>query len=276
MDIRDCYMKDVGRHKLLTKAEEQELHSRYKQGDMQALEKLVRNNQAIIVSIANYYDRRSNKCEFGDFISEGNLGLLKSINKFNPEMEYKLLTFALYDIKQTMIRYIENSDCTIRLPGHIHDQIRKIKGIEKDYFQIHQERPSIEYIAEKGNWNVEQVKALMIAKKTGNCASLNKTINDEGEELGMFVEDKNINVEDIVIKNALERAIEESMKILTKREQEVVKRRFGILGETKNTLEEIGYSFGVTRERIRQIENKALNKISKSSHVKSLATFYES
>jgi len=267
------YLKEIGRTPLLTKEEEIELAKRIERGDQRAKQKLIQSNLRLVVSIAKRYMNRG--LSFLDLIQEGNKGLIRAVEKYDWRRGYKFSTYATWWIRQGVTRAIADQARTIRIPVHMIETINKLFRVNRRLTQELGRKPTPEEISKEMNLEPSKVRYILkIAQKT---ASLEKPIGeDEDSYLGDFIEDTTqISPYDFTSKGLLKKDIREVLSTLSPREAEVLKMRFGLLGEKPATLEEVGKRFGVTRERIRQIEAKALKRLRHSSRRKKLQDYLE-
>lgn len=265
------YLREMGCISMVSMEEEVELAKRIAEGDEAAKDKLVTANLRLVVSIAKRYMNRG--LPLIDLIQEGNMGLLKAVEKFDYTKGFKFSTYATWWIRQAITRAIADNSKTIRIPMHI---IEMTSNYLKTYRRLTQEfgrEPTIEEIATEMKLPEEKiVNVIMMSKDT---LSLESPINDEDNAiLGDFVEDKKQeNPEDIVTQDMLKHHLEEVLNTLTEREKMILIYRFGLYGHKQETLEEVGRRFNVTRERIRQIENKALRKLRHPSRSRKIRDF---
>ena len=268
------YLKEIGRVPLLTAEEEVELAKRIEQGDEEAKRELAEANLRLVVSIAKRYVGRG--MLFLDLIQEGNLGLLKAVEKFDYRKGYKFSTYATWWIRQAITRAIGDQARTIRIPVHMIESINKISRTSRRLVQKLGRDPYPEEISEVLDMPVEKVKNILSISK--EPVSLDKPIGHDSEDsiLGDFIEDRTIiSPERLAERSLLKKQMDEVLKTLTTREERVIRLRFGIDDGYHRTLEEVGNIFQVTRERIRQIEDKALKKLRHPSRASILQQFLD-
>ncbi|MCR4397877.1 MAG: RNA polymerase sigma factor RpoD [Firmicutes bacterium] len=267
------YLKEIGRVPLLTAENEIELAQRMEQGDEEAKRKLIEANLRLVVSIAKKYVGRG--MLFLDLIQEGNLGLIKAVEKFDYRKGYKFSTYATWWIRQAITRAIADQARTIRIPVHMVETINKLIRVSRQLLQELGREPLPEEIAEEMQVPVERVREIM--KIAQEPVSLETPIGEEEDShLGDFIEDDDVPAPaDAASFQLLKEQLEEVLDTLTEREQRVLRLRFGLDDGRARTLEEVGQVFGVTRERIRQIEAKALRKLRHPSRSKKLKDFLE-
>ncbi len=267
------YLKEIGKVPLLTRDEEVELAKRVELGDENAKKRLAEANLRLVVSIAKKYIGRG--MSFLDLIQEGNLGLIKAVEKFDYTKGYKFSTYATWWIRQAITRAIADQGRTIRIPVHMIESINKLVRIQRQLVQNLGREPSPEEIAEIMDMEVDKVRDIMeIAQKP---ISLETPIGEEEDShLGDFIEDDQIKTPDEITTHImLKEQLFEVLESLNPREQEVLILRFGLNDGRTRTLEEVGKVFDVTRERIRQIEAKALRKLRHPTRSKKLKDFLE-
>ena len=252
------YLKEIGKVPLLTAEEEKNLAMRMENGDMDAKKRLAEANLRLVVSIAKRYVGRG--MLFLDLIQEGNLGLIKAVEKFDYRKGYKFSTYATWWIRQAITRAIADQARTIRIPVHMVETINKLIRVQRQLLQEKGREPYPEEIAEKMNLPVERVRE--IQKISQEPVSLETPIGEEEDShLGDFIQDDNVPVPaEAAAFTLLKEQLVEVLGTLTEREQKVLRLRFGLDDGRARTLEEVGKEFNVTRERIRQIEAKALRK----------------
>lgn len=267
------YLKEIGRVPLLTAEEEIELAKRMEKGDEEAKRRLIESNLRLVVSIAKKYVGRG--MLFLDLIQEGNLGLIKAVEKFDYRKGYKFSTYATWWIRQAITRAIADQARTIRIPVHMVETINKLIRIQRQLLQELGRDPLPEEIADEMGIPVERVREIL--KIAQEPVSLETPIGEEEDShLGDFIEDEDAPAPaEAASFQLLREQLEEVLDTLTEREKKVLTLRFGLTDGRQRTLEEVGQKFGVTRERIRQIEAKALRKLRHPSRSKKLKDFLE-
>ena len=267
------YLKEIGKVPLLSAEEEIELAKRMELGDQEAKKRLAEANLRLVVSIAKRYVGRG--MLFLDLIQEGNLGLIKAVEKFDYRKGYKFSTYATWWIRQAITRAIADQARTIRIPVHMVETINKLIRVSRQLLQELGREPSPEEIAAEMNMPVERVREIL--KISQEPVSLETPIGEEEDShLGDFIQDENVPVPaDAAAFTLLKEQLEEVLGTLTEREQKVLTLRFGLEDGRARTLEEVGKEFNVTRERIRQIEAKALRKLRHPSRSRKLKDYLE-
>ena len=267
------YLKEIGKVSLLTADEEIELAKRMEQGDEEAKKRLAEANLRLVVSIAKRYVGRG--MLFLDLIQEGNLGLIKAVEKFDYRKGYKFSTYATWWIRQAITRAIADQARTIRIPVHMVETINKLIRVSRQLLQEFGREPTPEEIAEEMDMNVERVREIL--KISQEPVSLETPIGEEEDShLGDFIQDDNVPVPaDAAAFTLLKEQLIEVLGTLTEREQKVLRLRFGLDDGRARTLEEVGKEFNVTRERIRQIEAKALRKLRHPSRSRKLKDYLD-
>lgn len=267
------YLKEIGKVPLLSAEEEIELAKRMELGDQEAKKRLAEANLRLVVSIAKRYVGRG--MLFLDLIQEGNLGLIKAVEKFDYRKGYKFSTYATWWIRQAITRAIADQARTIRIPVHMVETINKLIRVSRQLLQELGREPTPEEIAAEMNMPVERVREIL--KISQEPVSLETPIGEEEDShLGDFIQDDNVPVPaDAAAFTLLKEQLEEVLGTLTEREQKVLTLRFGLEDGRARTLEEVGKEFNVTRERIRQIEAKALRKLRHPSRSRKLKDYLE-
>jgi len=267
------YLKEIGKVPLLNAEEEIELAKKMELGDQEAKKRLAEANLRLVVSIAKRYVGRG--MLFLDLIQEGNLGLIKAVEKFDYRKGYKFSTYATWWIRQAITRAIADQARTIRIPVHMVETINKLVRISRQLLQELGREPSPEEIAEEMNLPVERVREIL--KISQEPVSLETPIGEEEDShLGDFIQDDNVPVPaDAAAFTLLKEQLVEVLGTLTEREQKVLRLRFGLDDGRARTLEEVGKEFNVTRERIRQIEAKALRKLRHPSRSRKLKDYLD-
>ncbi len=267
------YLKEIGKVPLLSAEEEIDLAKRMELGDQEAKKRLAEANLRLVVSIAKRYVGRG--MLFLDLIQEGNLGLIKAVEKFDYRKGYKFSTYATWWIRQAITRAIADQARTIRIPVHMVETINKLIRVSRQLLQELGREPTPEEIAEEMNMPVDRVREIL--KISQEPVSLETPIGEEEDShLGDFIQDDNVPVPaDAAAFTLLKEQLEEVLGTLTEREQKVLTLRFGLEDGRARTLEEVGKEFNVTRERIRQIEAKALRKLRHPSRSRKLKDYLE-
>ena len=266
------YLKEIGQIRLLTAEEEVELAKRVADGDQEAKNKLTEANLRLVVSIAKKYSGRG--LHILDLIQEGNTGLIRAVDKFDWTKGNKFSTYATWWIRQAITRAIADQARTIRVPVHMVEVINKATRCNRKLVQELGREPTVEEIAAELNLPVEKI--IEANRTAADTLSLDTPVGDEEDtSIGSFVEDERTPGPADATSNALlAEALKEILDTLTEREADVLRMRFGMYDGRTHTLEEVGQIFGVTRERIRQIENKAIRKLRHPSRAKKIKDFY--
>ncbi len=266
------YLKEIGQIKLLSAEEEVELAKRVSEGDQEAKNKLTEANLRLVVSIAKKYSGRG--LHILDLIQEGNTGLIRAVDKFDWTKGNKFSTYATWWIRQAITRAIADQARTIRVPVHMVEVINKATRCNRKLVQELGREPTVEEIAAELNLPVEKI--IEANRTAADTLSLDTPVGDEEDtSIGSFVEDERTPGPADATSNALlAEALKEILDTLTEREADVLRMRFGMYDGRTHTLEEVGQIFGVTRERIRQIENKAIRKLRHPSRAKKIRDFY--
>jgi RNA polymerase primary sigma factor len=272
-DIADdsvrLYLREIGKISLLSAEEELELAQRVVAGDLDAKDKMAEANMRLVVSIAKRYVGRG--LDLLDLIQEGNTGLLRAVEKFDPDKGFKFSTYATWWIRQAITRAIADQARTIRIPVHMVETINKLLRTQRRLTQELNREPTNEEIAQAMEIDVDKVEHIMKIKQ--DISSLDASIRDDEEDsvLADFIEDEDtISPEESATGQLLKEQVKDMLGALTEREQKILKLRFGLEDGKSHTLEEVGQEFSVTRERIRQIEAKALAKLRKHRDAKKL------
>ena len=266
------YLKEIGQVPLLSAEEEQDLARRVAEGDQEAKNKLTEANLRLVVSIAKKYSGRG--LHILDLIQEGNTGLIRAVDKFDYTKGNKFSTYATWWIRQAITRAIADQARTIRVPVHMVEVINKATRCNRKLVQELGREPTLEEIAAELNLPIEKI--IEANRTAADTLSLDMPVGDEEDTtIGSFVEDDNTPGPVDATSNAmLSEALTEILGTLTEREADVLRMRFGMYDGRTHTLEEVGQIFGVTRERIRQIENKAIRKLRHPSRAKKIKDFY--
>lgn len=280
-DISDdsvrMYLREIGKIPLLTLEEESELSKKAMAGDRKAKDRMAEANMRLVVSIAKRYSGRG--LDLLDLIQEGNTGLLRAVDKFDPEKGFKFSTYATWWIRQAITRAIADQARTIRIPVHMVETINKLMRTQRRLTQELNRDPTNEELAKEMDMEVEKIEHIMKIKQdiTSLDAGIGRDDND-GEEstLGDFIEDEDTaSPEESASSQLLKEQVREILESLSDRERKILEMRFGLNGTKSHTLEEVGLEFAVTRERIRQIEAKALLKLRKHKDSKKLHEYLD-
>lgn len=265
------YLKEIGRIKLLTAEEEVKLAKRISEGDQAAKNKLTEANLRLVVSIAKKF---AGHMEFLDLIQEGNTGLLRAVSKYDWKRQNKFSTYATWWIRQAITRAIADQARTIRIPVHMVEVINKVARCNRRLVQELGREPTVDETA--AALSIPAAKIIEARRIATDPISLDTPVgDDEDTTMGSFVRDeRSVEPEDEVTNHSRASALRDALETLTEREADVLRMRFGMYDGRNHTLEEVGQLFGVTRERIRQIESKALRKLRHPSRAKKIRDFY--
>lgn len=279
-DISDdsvrLYLREIGKIPLLNAEEELELAYRVIAGDKKAKDKMAEANMRLVVSIAKRYSGRG--LDFLDLIQEGNTGLLRAVEKFDPEKGFKFSTYATWWIRQAITRAIADQARTIRIPVHMVETINKLLRTQRRMTQELNREPTIEELAKELEMEPDKVEYVMKIKQ--DISSLDAGVGRDGDEedsvLGDFIEDEDtVSPEESAANQLLKEQVKQVLSTLSDREQKIIRMRFGLDNGKSHTLEEVGQEFAVTRERIRQIEAKALTKLRKHKDARKLYEYLQ-
>ena len=262
------YLKEIGKISLLNAEQERELAQRMQDGDVEAKNTLVESNLRLVVSIAKKYMNRG--LSLLDLIQEGNIGLIKAVDKFDYSKGFKFSTYATWWIRQAITRAIADQARTIRIPVHMVETINKLTRVQRQLIQDLGREPTIDELAEKMGMPVDKIKD--IQRISQDPVSIDKPVGEEEDShlVDFIPSDEYVSPDDEVSRELLKEDLIKVLDLLTEREAKVIRLRFGLDDDKQRTLEEVGRSLGVTRERIRQIEAKAIRKLGRSSYAKRL------
>ncbi|MBB1555087.1 RNA polymerase sigma factor RpoD [Candidatus Saccharibacteria bacterium] len=278
-DIADdsvrLYLREIGKIPLLTSEEELALAKRVVEGDRRAKDKMAEANMRLVVSIAKRYSGRG--LDFLDLIQEGNTGLLRAVEKFDPDKGFKFSTYATWWIRQAITRAIADQARTIRIPVHMVETINKLLRTQRRMTQELNREPTVEELAKELDMEPDKIEYVMKIKQ--DITSLDGAVgrdDDEDSVLGDFIEDEDsATPEESASVQLLKEQVQAALGALSDREQKIIRMRFGLDNGKSHTLEEVGQEFAVTRERIRQIEAKALAKLRKHKDAKKLHEYLQ-
>ena len=268
------YLSEIGKVPLLSAEKEFELAKKVKAGDKKAFDQMAESNMRLVVSIAKKYSGRG--LDLLDLIQEGNTGLLRAVDKFDPDRGFKFSTYATWWIRQAITRAIADQARTIRIPVHMVETINKLMRTQRRMTQELNREPTIEELGKELEMEPEKVEYVMKIKQdiTSLDAGVGKDGDEEDSVLGDFIEDEDIvTPEESASTQLLKEQVQDILSSLSDREQKIIKLRFGLENGKNHTLEEVGQEFAVTRERIRQIEAKALAKLRKHKDAKKLLDY---
>jgi RNA polymerase primary sigma factor len=256
-DLVSLYLSDIRKYEILTKEEEQALLKKVKEGDSESKQKLILSNLRLVVNIAKSYTNKG--LGFIDLISEGNFGLIHAIDKFDIEKGYRFSTYAVWWIKQAITKAIVSKGREIRIPSYKHDILNKVNKFIMNYITNHSSYPNIEVIAKGTSLPKEKVEKVMLEFQ--DMLSLNAAIGDDIYLEDTISQDEEDSLEERVINEIAREEINHMLDWLKPREREILMLRYGLGGQEIHTLEEVGQRFQITRERVRQIEKKTLEKL---------------
>jgi RNA polymerase primary sigma factor len=275
-DSIQMYLKEIGQYPLIPASEEKNLAYRIEKGDMEAKNLLARANLRLVVSIAKKYVGRSSDLTLLDLIQEGNLGLFKAVEKFDWTKGYKFSTYATWWIRQSITRALADQSRTIRIPVHMVETISKYKQVVRRLSQDLGRDPLIEEIAIEMNLEVEKIH--IIEQINQETVSLEQPIGDDDEKStrGEFIsDDKILRPDQDASRRILSDQIKEVLDTLNPKERKILELRYGLIDGIQHTLEEVGQEFGVTRERIRQIEAKVHEKLRNNEKISRLKNYFD-
>ena len=270
------YLREIGKIPLLSNEEEVDLAYRIVKGEKKAKDKMVEANMRLVVSIAKRYSGRG--LDFLDLIQEGNTGLLRAVEKFDPDKGFKFSTYATWWIRQAITRAIADQARTIRIPVHMVETINKLLRTQRRMTQELNREPTIEELSKELDMEPEKIEYVIKIKQ--DISSLDAGVGRDGEDddsvlQDFIVDEDTVSPEDSASNQLLKEQVQEILSSLSDREQKIVRMRFGLDNGKNHTLEEVGQEFAVTRERIRQIEAKALAKLRKHKDAKKLYEYLD-
>ena len=270
------YLREIGKIPLLSAEEEMELARRIIEGDKKAKDKMAEANMRLVVSIAKRYSGRG--LDFLDLIQEGNTGLLRAVEKFDPDKGFKFSTYATWWIRQAITRAIADQARTIRIPVHMVETINKLLRTQRRMTQELNREPTIDELAKELDMEPEKIEYVIKIKQ--DISSLDAGVGRDGEDddsvlQDFIVDEDTVSPEDSASNQLLKEQVQDILSSLSDREQKIVRMRFGLDNGKNHTLEEVGQEFAVTRERIRQIEAKALAKLRKHKDAKKLYEYLD-
>ena len=270
------YLREIGKIPLLSAEEEMDLARRIVEGDKKAKDKMAEANMRLVVSIAKRYSGRG--LDFLDLIQEGNTGLLRAVEKFDPDKGFKFSTYATWWIRQAITRAIADQARTIRIPVHMVETINKLLRTQRRMTQELNREPTIEELSKELDMEPEKIEYVIKIKQ--DISSLDAGVGRDGEDddsvlQDFIVDEDTVSPEDSASNQLLKEQVQEILSSLSDREQKMVRMRFGLDNGKNHTLEEVGQEFAVTRERIRQIEAKALAKLRKHKDAKKLYEYLD-
>ena len=270
------YLREIGKIPLLSAEEEMDLARRIVEGDKKAKDKMAEANMRLVVSIAKRYSGRG--LDFLDLIQEGNTGLLRAVEKFDPDKGFKFSTYATWWIRQAITRAIADQARTIRIPVHMVETINKLLRTQRRMTQELNREPTIEELSKELDMEPEKIEYVIKIKQ--DISSLDAGVGRDGEDddsvlQDFIVDEDTVSPEDSASNQLLKEQVQEILSSLSAREQKIVRLRFGLDNGKNHTLEEVGQEFAVTRERIRQIEAKALAKLRKHKDAKKLYEYLD-
>ena len=270
------YLREIGKIPLLSSEEEMDLARRIVEGDKKAKDKMAEANMRLVVSIAKRYSGRG--LDFLDLIQEGNTGLLRAVEKFDPDKGFKFSTYATWWFRQAITRAIADQARTIRIPVHMVETINKLLRTQRRMTQELNREPTIEELSKELDMEPEKIEYVIKIKQ--DISSLDAGVGRDGEDddsvlQDFIVDEDTVSPEDSASNQLLKEQVQEILSSLSDREQKIVRMRFGLDNGKNHTLEEVGQEFAVTRERIRQIEAKALAKLRKHKDAKKLYEYLD-
>lgn len=258
-DLVSLYLQDIRKYEILNREDEEKLLVKVKAGDLEAKNKLILSNLRLVISVAKNYMNKG--MTLIDLISEGNFGLIRAIDKFDPEKGFRFSTYAVWWIKQSITKALMCKGREIRIPSYKYDLLNKINKIIVEELMLTGDYPSNEVVAEKIGMSPEKVANILIEFQ--EVMSLNESVGDDIYLEDVILNEASENMENNIIDEIHREKVYEMLEGLSKREKEILMRRYGLSGYDIHTLEQVGEEFNITRERVRQIEKKTLAKLRK-------------
>jgi RNA polymerase primary sigma factor len=265
------YLQEIGRFKQLTQEEERDLGRRVQEGDSEALRRLVEANLRFVVAYAKHF--RHSRVSLLDLINEGNIGLIQAAKKFDPEKNVKFITYAVWWIRQAILHALSEHGATFRLPQKQANVLYRLERSRQALGRELERAPSEQELADELDMDPDEVRLLLASNQ--NILSLNEPVDDEGEaEFGDLLEQYVIpSTDEEILRESFAQTLREALQKLSEKERQILSLRFGLADDNPRTLREIGDALGISRERVRQIENQALAKLRRGAEARSLQSY---